>query len=87
MYSVIKTKLGGVITLEHIRSELKTYRESAGLSQDQLAEAIGVNRKTIISIESEDGADPKLSTIRRIMAYLQISFEDLYPPEEDDYSS
>ena len=76
-----------MITLEHIRSELKTYRESAGISQDQLAEAIGVNRKTIISIESEDGADPKLSTIRRIMAYLQISFEDLYPPETDEVRS
>ena len=61
--------------MEHIRSELKTIRESAGLSQDELADAIGVNRKTIISIESDNGADPKLSTIRRIMAYLKISFE------------
>ena len=61
--------------MEHIRSELKTIRESAGLSQDELADAIGVNRKTIISIESDNGADPKLSTIRRIMAYLKIPFE------------
>ena len=65
--------------MEHIRSELKTIRESAGLSHDELADAIGVNRKTIISIESDNGADPKLSTIRRIMAYLKISFEELYP--------
>lgn len=69
--------------MEHIRSELKTIRESAGLSQDELADAIGVNRKTIISIESDNGADPKLSTIRRIMAYLKISFEDLYPENSD----
>ena len=69
--------------MEHIRSELKTIRESAGLSQDELADAIGVNRKTIISIESDNGADPKLSTIRRIMAYLKISFEDLYPENLD----
>lgn len=65
--------------MEHIKSELKNIRESAGLSQDQLANAIGVNRKTIISIESEGGADPKVSTVKRIMAYLEISFEDLYP--------
>ena len=69
--------------MEHIRSELKAIRESAGLSQDELADAIGVNRKTIISIESDNGADPKLSTIRRIMAYLKISFEDLYPENSD----
>lgn len=69
--------------MEHIRSELKTIRESAGLSQDELADVIGVNRKTIISIESDNGADPKLSTIRRIMAYLKISFEDLYPENSD----
>ncbi len=58
---------------------LKDFRESAGLSQDELAEAIGVNRKTIIALESEDGADPKVSTVRRILAYLKISFEDLFP--------
>ena len=69
--------------MEHIGYELKAIRESAGLSQDELADAIGVNRKTIISIESDNGADPKLSTIRRIMAYLKISFEDLYPENLD----
>lgn len=69
--------------LEHIKSELKNIRESAGFSQDELADAIGVNRKTIISIESDNGADSKLSTIRRIMAYLKISFEDLYPENTD----
>lgn len=68
-----------MIRLEHVKSNLKCIRESAGLSQDELAEAIGVNRKTIIAIESSDGADPKISTVRRIMKYLNISFEELYP--------
>lgn len=67
--------------MEHIRSDLKQIRESAGLSQDELAEAIGVNRKTIIALESEAGADPKVSTVRRILAYLKISFEELFPEE------
>lgn len=70
--------------MEHIKSELKNIRESAGISQDELADAIGVNRKTIINIESENGADPKLSTIRRIMAYLKISFEELYPSKPEN---
>lgn len=67
--------------MEHIRSDLKQIRESAGLSQDELAEAIGVNRKTIIALESEAGDDPKVSTVRRILAYLKISFEELFPEE------
>lgn len=70
--------------MEHVQSNLKTIRESAGLSQDELAEAIGVNRKTIIAIESESGADPKISTVRRILAYLKISFEELYPVDADN---
>lgn len=77
----------GVILLEHVKSMLKDFRESAGLSQDELAEAIGVNRKTIIALESEAGADPKVSTVRRILAYLKISFEDLFPegPNSNGY--
>lgn len=68
--------------MEHIKSNLKEYREGAGLSQDRLADDIGVNRKTIIAMESEDGSDPKLSTIKRILAYFSISFEQLYPSEQ-----
>ena len=60
---------------------LKDFRESAGLSQDELAETIGVNRKIIIALESEAGADSKVSTVRRIRAYLKISFEDLFPED------
>ncbi len=65
--------------MEHAKSSLKRIREKAGLSQDELADAIGVNRKTIISIESNHGADPRISTVRRLIAYFKISFEELYP--------
>lgn len=68
--------------MEHSRSNLKTIREAAGISQEQLALAVGLNKKTIIAIESEEGADPKVSTIRRLLAYLQVNFEDLYSINE-----
>ncbi len=64
--------------MEHYQSNLKEIREAAGISQEQLALAVGLNKKTIIAMESEDGADPKVSTVRRLLAYLQISFEELY---------
>lgn len=70
--------------MEHIRSNLKEIREEHGLSQDRLADVIGVNRKTIIAMESMDGSDPKVSTIKRILAYFSISFEQLYPRNDAD---
>lgn len=64
--------------MEHYQSNLREIREAAGISQEQLANEVGLNKKTIIAMESENGADPKISTVRRLLAYLQISFEELY---------
>lgn len=36
--------------MEHVKSMLKDFRESAGLSQDELAEAIGVNRRLLLHL-------------------------------------
>lgn len=64
--------------MEHYKSNLRDIREAAGISQEQLASNVGLNKKTIIAMESDEGADPKVSTVKRIMAYLQVNFEDLY---------
>ena len=64
--------------MEHYQSNLRALREAAGISPEQLDSEVGLNKKTIITMESEEGADPKISTVRRLLAYLQISFEELY---------
>ncbi|SDB45143.1 putative transcriptional regulator [Pseudobutyrivibrio sp. YE44] len=64
--------------MEHYHSNLREIREKAGISQQQLANAIGVSRKTIIAMESECGSDPRISTVKRLLAYLEVGFEDLY---------
>ena len=64
--------------MEHYQSNLRALREAAGLSQEQLASEVGLNKKTIIAMESDEGADPKVSTVKRLLAYLQVDFEDLY---------
>ena len=64
--------------MEHYKSNLREIREAMGISQEQLANEVGLNKKTIIAMESLEGADPKVSTVRRLLAYLQVSFEDLY---------
>ena len=45
-------RLGGK-RMQKIVSHLKKYRDEKGISQEQLAEAIGVSRKTISLMESE----------------------------------
>lgn len=69
--------------MEHVRSELKQYRQERGLSQTQLADILGVNRQTIITMESDNGGDPRTSTVRRILAYFEITFEELFPEDDD----
>ncbi|MCR5195960.1 MAG: helix-turn-helix domain-containing protein [Pseudobutyrivibrio sp.] len=64
--------------MEHYKSNLRDIREAAGISQEQLANEVGLNKKTIIAMESAEGADPKVSTVKRLLAYLQVDFEDLY---------
>lgn len=64
--------------MEHYQSNLRALREAAGISQEQLASEVGLNKKTIIAMESSEGADPKVSTVKRLLAYLQVDFEDLY---------
>ncbi len=69
--------------MEHYKSNLRTIRERAGISQEQLAIKVGLNKKTIIAMESEKGADPKISTVRRLLRYLDITFEELYEIDEE----
>ena len=58
-------------SMEHYKSNLREIRERIGISQDQLASATGISRRTIISMESDEGADPRLSTVKRLMTYLE----------------
>lgn len=68
--------------MERYRSNLKRLRVDAGLTQDELADATGVSRKTIILIESDQGSNPQIGTAKRLMAYFDIAFEDLYPEKK-----
>jgi transcriptional regulator with XRE-family HTH domain len=51
---------------------LSVARSALGMSQDQLAEAAGVSRATIIQIEAAEG-DPRLSTISGVSVALGVS--------------
>ena len=66
---------------EKYKSNLKTIRLDRGMTVEELAKGTGVAERTIKSLESENGSNPQLATIKRLMSYLEISFDDLYPHE------
>lgn len=65
--------------LERFQSNLRSIRQERGLTIEQLSEETGVATRTIISLEQESGSNPQIATVMRLMKYLEIKFEDLYP--------
>ena len=56
--------------------KLKLERQQAGMTQRELAEAIGVKQQQLSQWEC-DKVEPTLSNIIAILKALHISFEDL----------
>jgi transcriptional regulator with XRE-family HTH domain len=56
---------------------LRTVRESAGISQRELAKRAGVTNATISLIEQESHA-PSLSSLHRILSAIPISMADFF---------
>ena len=50
---------------------------------DELADGTGIGKCTIITIENEAGANPSVGTVKRLLKYFEITFEELYPAENE----
>ena len=61
---------------------LKATREARGLTQEQLAAAINGTFGTISKLERETGGEPRLSTITKIAAALDVPVSTLLTEEE-----
>jgi DNA-binding XRE family transcriptional regulator len=61
---------------EYISSFLKELRLNSGLTQDELSKSTGLDRKTIISAESEGRL--KLDTLFTIIDSLEIPLSELF---------
>ncbi|QAY61514.1 transcriptional regulator [Microbacterium protaetiae] len=62
-----------------MRNDLRERRAAAGLSQERLADLVGVSRQTIISIE-RDRFDPSLDLAFRIAATFDVRIEEVFFP-------
>lgn len=63
-----------------MRNHLARLRAEHGLTQEQLAQRLGVSRQTVISIE-KGKYDPSLPLAFRIAAAFTCRIEDVFLPE------
>ena len=66
-----------------MKNELDVYRDRDGLSQGDLAGAVGVSRQTINAIERER-YDPSLELAFKLAAQFDCAVEELFEPAVDD---
>lgn len=64
-----------------MRNHLKALRQERGMTQQALADALGVSRQTVHSIEAGK-YDPSLPLAFRIAQVLQRSIEQIFVPED-----
>jgi putative transcriptional regulator len=69
-----------------VKTTLRRYRFERGeISQQQLADMVGVSRQTIVSIERGDYA-PSVRLALLLAEKLQAKVEDLFALEERDHA-
>ncbi|MGR3764218.1 helix-turn-helix transcriptional regulator [Rossellomorea sp. NS-SX7] len=65
-----------------MKNKIKELRAERKLTQDQLADRLGVSRQTIISLERER-YNPSINLAFKIARVFQCSIEDIFIYEED----
>lgn len=65
-----------------MKNKLKVYRAMYDLTQEDLAERLGVTRQTIIAIE-KGKYDPSLLLAFRIARFFKARIEDIFVPDEE----
>jgi len=67
-----------------MKNKLKIYRITNDLTQEQLADKVGVSRQTIIAIESNRYL-PSITLAFKIANFFKVNIEDIfiYQPEEN----
>lgn len=66
-----------------MKTNIKELRKERGISQSDLAEALGVSRQTIISIENERYV-ASLPLAFRIARYFEKTIEEIFVFSEED---
>lgn len=66
-----------------MKNRLEELRKSRGLRQDELGEALGVSRQTVISIE-KGKYNPSITLAFKIASFFDKSIEEIFIYEGDE---
>ncbi|GAB6134603.1 helix-turn-helix transcriptional regulator [Thermococcus prieurii] len=66
-----------------MHNRLRELREAKGLTQEELARALGVTRQTVIAIE-KGKYDPSLRLAFKIARFFGVKIEDIFIYEGDE---
>jgi len=66
---------------ENLASAIRQTRKERGLSQEKLAEALGLSNRTILDIESGCG-NPKFENLYQIVTYLKVPADRIFYPDD-----
>ncbi len=70
-------------TLYIVKNDIRGQRVQRGLSQADLASALGVSRQTVIAIESGKYS-PSLPLAFRIARFFDAPVDKLFDPEQEE---
>lgn len=65
-----------------MKNNIRIMRTERGITQDELARAVGVTRQTVISLENER-YNASLTLAHNLAVYFNVKIEDLFIFEED----
>jgi putative transcriptional regulator len=65
-----------------MKNKVRTLRETRGLTQKQLGEAVGVSRQAVNAVETGK-YDPSVRLAYRLSRYFALSIDELFQFEED----
>lgn len=65
-----------------MKNNIKKLRDQHGLTQDKLAELLGVSRQTIISLEKER-YNPSITLAFKLSRVFHCSIEEIFIYEEE----
>jgi putative transcriptional regulator len=66
-----------------MKNKIKVFRAMHDLTQEHLAQVIGVNRQTILAIEKGKYV-PSLDLAFRIARYFGVSIEEVFTYEDEE---
>ena len=67
----------------NLANAIREARTKCGLSQEKLAEAVGLSNHAIIKIESGEG-NPKFENLYKIVTYLKMPADSIFYPETEN---